>query len=289
MKFQSKIIIFSQREPGLRARRSQMIKKITLFLTIILAYSTVFYAQDKAAEDKKAFESALQANWQKVFFDPGTGNWEDLWFLDGQIASVSNSQNGMQLTAGPKFLNDAHHMVLWTKDSFEGDLKIEYDFTRLDFETRCVNILYIQATGSDKGVYKKDISLWKEYRQVPAMSKYFSYMNAYHISYAAFPNTGNDRESYIRARRYMPETGGLQGTELKPDYFPEDLFAPGIPHKVTVIKKDRDLFMKVSNAEQDYYCHFENPDLPVITEGRIGLRLMFTRSSRFANIRISEL
>ena len=38
----------------------------------------------------------------------------------------------MTLTAGPEFRNDAHHMVLWTKDSFEGDLRIEYASTRLD-------------------------------------------------------------------------------------------------------------------------------------------------------------
>ena len=31
-----------------------------------------------------------------------------------------------------------------------------------------------------------------------------------------------------------------------------------------------------------------NPDLPVITEGRIGLRHMFTRSARYANFRVSR-
>jgi hypothetical protein len=30
-----------------------------------------------------------------------------------------------------------------------------------------------------------------------------------------------------------------------------------------------------------------NPKLPVITEGRIGLRHMFTRSARYKNIKIS--
>jgi hypothetical protein len=180
-------------------------------------------------------------------------------------------------------------MVLWTKESFEGDVKIEFDFTRLDFETRCVNILYIQATGSGKEPYKKDIAEWNELRQVPAMRVYFNHMNAYHISYAAFPNMGDERQSYIRARRYMPELIGLEGTNLQPDYFPDDLFAPGVPHKITVIKKERDLYMKVSNADQTYYCHFMNTDLPIIEKGRIGLRLMYTRSSRFANFNIYKL
>jgi hypothetical protein len=168
-------------------------------------------------------------------------------------------------------------------------VRIEFDYTRLDFETRCVNILYIQATGSGKGPFKEDIAEWSPYRQVPAMRMYFDHMNTYHISFAAFPNMGDDRKSYIRARRYIPEKTGLDGSEMKPDYYPEGLFAPGVPHKITVVKKERNIYMKVSNGQQSYYCHFMNSELPVIEEGRVGLRLMFTRSSRFANIRIFDL
>ena len=260
-----------------------LVKVLFVFLSVASA------AQQTNNKEKQAFENANQQIWQEAFCDSGTEDWTKQWFLDGQIASVSNSAKGMQLTAGPKYLNDAHHMVLWTKESFKGDVKIEYDFTRLDFETRCVNILYIQATGSGKGPFTKDITEWNAYRQSPAMRVYYDNMNTYHISYAAFPNTEDDRESYIRARRYMPNKTGLSGTELKPDYFPDGLFAPGVPHKITVIKKDRNIYMRVVNSEQTYYCHFINPDLPVIEEGRIGLRLMFTRSSRFANFKIYEL
>jgi hypothetical protein len=173
----------------------------------------------------------------------------------------------MTLTAGPEFKNDAHHMVLWTKQSFEGDLKIDYDYTRLDEETRCVTILYIQATGSGKDPYAADISKWGELRKVPSMRSYFDNMNTYHISYAAFPNSGKERKSYIRGRRYMPHKTGLKGTDLEPDFFPEGLFATGVKHHITVIKKDRDLFMRVENPEQVYYCHMTNRKLPVITEG----------------------
>lgn len=193
----------------------------------------------------------------------------------------------MQLTAGPEFKNDAHHMVLWTKESFEGDLKIEYEYTRLDNEIRCVNILYIQATGSGEGPYAKDITQWNELRRIPAMQTYYNNMNTYHISYAAFPNMGDHRSSYIRGRRYMPNQTGLKGTELKPDYFPEDLFATGVPHKITVIKKDRDIFMRIENPVQVYYCHCNNFSLPTITEDRIGLCHMFTRSARYKNFQIS--
>ncbi|MEA2068412.1 MAG: hypothetical protein U9P12_04360, partial [Verrucomicrobiota bacterium] len=159
---------------------------------------------------------------------------------------------------------------------------------RLDDETRCVNILYIQATGSGEKPYVSDITEWNELRRVPAMKMYFNHMNTYHISYAAFPND-EDSTSYIRARRYMPNATGLKGSDLEPDYYPEGLFKKGVPHKITVIKKARALFMRIENPEQVFYCHMTNPDLPSVTEGRIGLRHMFTRSARYRNFRLSAL
>ena len=50
--------------------------------------------------------------------------------------------------AGPVPRENASHAVLWTKQSFAGDVKIEYEYTRTDDANQYVNILYIQATGS---------------------------------------------------------------------------------------------------------------------------------------------
>jgi hypothetical protein len=253
---------------------------------LFLAGCTTTDMQPTLSPDHAAFEQAEHSNWQTVFSDSCTGDWTEQWFLDGEVGTVTTGSDGMELTAGPEFKNDAHHMVLWTKENFAGDVKIEYDYTRLDNETNCVNILYIQATGSGEEPYVKDITEWNELRKVPAMRMYFDHMQTYHISYAAFPND-EDATSYIRARRYMPNATGLKGSDLEPDYFPEGLFETGVPHKITVIKKERDIFMKIENAEQTLYCHMSNPELPAITAGRIGLRHMFTRSSRYKNIRIS--
>jgi hypothetical protein len=192
----------------------------------------------------------------------------------------------MTLTAGPEFGNDAHHMVLWTRESFEGDMKIEYEFTRIDEERRCVTILYIQATGSGKDAFGKDIATWNHLRKVPAMSTYYDNMNAYHLSYAAFGNSGNDRSSYIRGRRYMPHSTGLKGTELVPDYRFDSLFASGVKHHITVIKRSRDIHLRIENPDGVRYCHLHNAKLPVITDGWIGLRHMFTRSARYRNFRV---
>lgn len=241
---------------------------------------------ETSPESHAEFAQLVDADWQEVLNDPGTKDWREAWFLDGEIGTVTNTPKGMELRAGPEFKNDAHHMVLWTKQEFEGDLKIEYEYTRLDSETRCVTILYVQATGSGAGSYSKDILDWAELRKVPSMRTYYNHMNSYHISYAAYPNN-DDTEDYIRARRYMPEANGLRGTDLMPDYFRTGLFAPGVPHKITVIKHGQELFMLVRNDEKQMLCHWKNEAFPPIVEGRIGLRHMFTRSARYKDLRIS--
>jgi hypothetical protein len=240
--------------------------------------------------DRKAFERAAQPQWQEVFFDSGTENWTDNWFLDGEVGTVENTSAGMELTAGPEWGNGRHHMVLWSRAEFEGDLKIEFEFTRLDSEQRGVNIIYIQATGSNEGEYKQDIAEWQELRTTPAMSLYFNNMHTYHISFAASPGTADE---YVRARRYIPGGSGVEGldnTDLELDYFTRDLnlFSPGVPHKFTIIKHAKALFMRIENPDGVYFFHWENTGAPPITEGRIGLRHMTTRSARYKNFRVSK-
>lgn len=261
---------------------------IRALVTVLLMPLAVLAAPDPA-KDHAAFEEAATGPWKEVFFDEGTGDWRDKWFLDGEIGAAENSPAGLRLSGGPRFGQDAHHTVLWTKDSFEGDVKIEFDYTRLDFENRAVNILFIHATGSGTGPHDRDISKWNELRKVPAMKTYFNNMHLYHVSYAAFPLDGIDTTAYIRGRRYMPGTGkGLEGTDFTPDYFPRGLFEPGVPHHITVIKRGTDLLMRIENNQQVYHCKMSNTALPTVTEGRVGLRHMYTRSARYKNFRISE-
>ncbi len=236
--------------------------------------------------EKVLFDGAMAGDWKGVFEDTCTGNWKEKWFLDGKVATVKNGKDGMVLTAGPEWKNDAHHMVLWTKDEFQGDLKIEYDWTRQDEEARGVNILYVQATGSGKAPYAKDITRWNDLRTVPAMKTYFNNLNTYHISYAAFPDTEKPSLSYIRGRRYMPHKTGLKGSNLQPEYESNTLFATGIRHHITVIKTDRAMFIRVKTPTETIYGHTYNTLLPIISEGRIGLRQMFTRTSTYKNFSI---
>lgn len=267
-----------------------------LYQTLVAAVCSALACQAIAEpitsrESQQRFGSLRSQVWQSVFEDPCTEDWTQRWKLDGQKASVTNQSDGMTFRAGPVAKENASHAVLWTKRSFQGDIRLDYEYTKLDDRVEAVNILYLLATGSGAEGYEKDIFRWSDQRQVPAMSQYFNHMNLLHISYAAFgiPNT-DPQDDYIRARRYMPETGkGLRDTDLKPDYLRTGLFAKGVPHQITVIKSGNDLFMHVRNNNKQLLCHWKTDDFPAVTEGRIGLRHMWTRSARYKHFRVSQL
>jgi hypothetical protein len=259
-------------------------KKVILILTLACLMSGT-HAQEKA------FRKLQQLDWKETFYDTGTGDWQENWKLDGQKARVFNTPLGMEFYAGPVPAEDSSHSVMWTRKSFSGDVKLEYEYTRLDAATKYVNIIYIQATGSGKGDFCEEIFEWSELRRVPAMRMYFNHMNTYHISYAAFGNTNLEAPNdYIRARRYMPESGnGLQGTDLAPDYFKSGLFQPGVRHKITIIKHGNDLYMEIIGPHKRMLCHWKNTSLPPVEQGRIGLRHMASRNARYKNFRVSEI
>lgn len=245
----------------------------------------LFASASAHSQDAQRFEQLLNLDWREDFHDPFTEDWRKRWFLDGQKAQVIHSDQGMDFQAGPVRGEDASHAVLWTKDTFEGDLRIEYEYSRLDNSGKSVTILYIQATGSGESGHDKDISKWSDRRVVPAMSQYFNHMNLYHISYAASKMDGR-----IRARRYLPETGNrLKGTALMPDYFRTGFFQTGVRHKITVVKHGVDLFMRIEAQGKTALFHWNTSTHPPITEGRIGLRHMWTRAARYLDFRVLNL
>lgn len=261
-----------------------------LVCLIVLQTSTILAGGATAEADWKAFTQLSNADWAEVFHDPCTQDWKVRWTVDGLKASVTNCPKGMDFRAGPIRKEDASHAVMWTKRSFKGDIRLDYEYTKLDDAVEAVTILYLQATGSGAEGFDSDISLWSDKREVASMRMYFNHMHLHHISYAAF-KVGNDvpGSDYIRARRYMPETkDGLKNTDLVPDYFNTGLFKKGVPHKITVIKNGDDLFMHVRNDEKQMLCHWKTNPFPRVEEGRIGLRHMWTRAARYRDFRISQ-
>lgn len=245
--------------------------------------------KDKKQEQWEFDRLNDSVEWTVRLSDPCTDNWQKHWFLDGELATVDNSDKGMNFRAGPVNRDDAHHAVLWTKKTFAGDVKIEYLYTRTDSQKINVNILYIQANGIGEAPYETDISAWSELRRVPTMSTYYRNMNALHISYAAFKMVNEDANAdYIRARKY-PATADtpFKQTVIPPSYDQTGLFLPGEMYQITVIKTDARLFFHVKSKTGENLYTWQLEDTESIKEGRIGLRHMFTRSAQYKDVQIS--
>ena len=293
--------------------------KYEWILTIFVLILTTSMGPAKTPRENKSMEHRFselsELNWKQEFFDSCTEDWRKRWLLDGERAIVKNSPQGMIFSAGPVEKDHASHAVIWTQKSFVGDVKIEFDYTRMDTINRNVNILYIQATGIGRGPYDKDIAKWSYLRAIPYMKSYFQNMNLLHISFAAY-DRDDPKKDYVRARRY-PVKPDLKFNEItiEPDNFETGLFEPGIVHHFTVIKKGHDLYMKVApfpsslplrlptqggaagegSKSRQGHCvgarlfYWNTSRFPPVTEGRIGLRHMWTRCSRYKNVRVSTL
>lgn len=234
---------------------------------------------------KKRFQALEKEPWIVLLEDSGKDDWNSRWFFDGKASSVTNTPSGMELLSGAESLGDAGHCVLWTKESFRGDLRVEYDFTRLDSSEKGVDIIYLQASGSGEHPFAEDILEWAGLRKIPAMNLYFDHMHTYSVSYAV----GMPGSEYVRLRRYLPNQRGLEGTEVPPAFGRTDLFGMGILHRMTFIKHGQEIFLRVRVGEREGFYYWKNDLLPPVESGRVGLRQMAGKKGLYASVRISTL
>jgi hypothetical protein len=240
--------------------------------------------------DSADFEVLNQSTrWQLKFNDPCTENWMSKWFLDGLHADIKNTNEGMLFSGGNVEGDDAYNAVLWTKDSFKGDVKIEYSYTKTDTKTIWATILYIQATGIGIAPYSEDITQWNNLREIPAMKTYYTNMKAIHVSYASYDNKNTDiKKDYVRVRKY-PVIAGQNfnaTTEIPSASFETGLFNPNETYQITIIKTNEKLYFKVVGGEISKLFSWDLSNSPPITEGRIGLRHMHTRSALYKNFSV---
>ncbi|MCM8531780.1 MAG: DUF1961 family protein [Lentisphaeraceae bacterium] len=257
--------------------------KIYFYCILLAGY---IGAEDKQAHEKFAEQNSK--NWQMVFLDPMVSNWQEKWFLDGQFAKVSNSGKYLCLNTESTETNERVFGVLWTKKSFKGDIRIEYDFKNVNKHFKGVNIIYIQATGDGQKDHQEDISKWSDKRTKAIMSNYFLNMHSYHISYAAFGNKPDvEYKDYVRGRRYLPEANqSMKNTKMKGEYVDTGLFKDQQWIHVTIIKNAKELWVEFKHPNKTLLCNFKNETNPSIEKGRIGLRLMPKRVSHFKNFKV---
>jgi len=261
-----------------------MNRKWSIFLVPYLIFA--LHACQQGTENQEFEKIRNSGDWNMAFEDPCTGDWTRQWALDGLIATVENTDRGMHFSAGPEAKNDAHHAVMWTREAFSGDIRIEYDYTRTDRGSGYVNILYIQATGDGEGSYVSDISAWAHLREVPSMRTYFMNMNALHISYAVGSGL-KDSSAYVRARRYpRPDGQPFDVTRIQPSYDGQGQFVPGKTYHITAIKSGQTLWFQAENKDGKELFSWDLSEWDPVCEGRVGLRHMYTRSAIYRDFRI---
>jgi len=120
------------------------------------------------------------------------------------------------------------------------------------------------------------------------MKTYYDNMNLLHISLAAFETRNGQTTDYIRARKYpvAPKANFNTTTEIPPAFFNTGLFLPGKTYKITVIKAGRKLYFSVTGDGVSKLFSWDTSGFPDVTEGRIGLRHMFGRTSVYRNFRV---
>lgn len=257
-----------------------------LFLCSLLVATTL--CADEASD---RFAQLLERSGPVIWAPAADTDWRKDWFLDGERGRVVPTAEGFELRAGPTPGANADHVVLWSQPEFSGDLRIDFDYTRLDTATRDVNILYLFARGSGTPPYVEDLATWADLRRAePRMAWYFNHVATYHISFAAFGDKGHPGVDYVRARRYLPETKAyLSGTDFEPDAFATGLFRTGETYHFTVIRAGDDLFLRVAGDGRERLFHWSTAKHPRLEAGRIGLRHMAGRAARYENVVVRRL
>lgn len=223
-------------------------------------------------------------DWQLEFEYVGSGPWSEHFVVDGVRAEIQQTDAGFIFASGPVPLDAGCNTVMWTRRSFAGDLRMEFDYTRLDTMDKYATLLYFQARGI--GDMPEDITEWADRRIVPIMRTYFQNMDLLHLSFAALREDGD----YLRVRRYpaTPERP-FDRTEVGEAVFNTGLFIPGVRYRMTVTKTDAELAVEVSPPETDDapFSHtWSLADEPPTGTGPIGIRQMHARCARYENVRI---
>ena len=120
------------------------------------------------------------------------------------------------------------------------------------------------------------------------MSLYIKTMNLLHISYAAYNFNDPEHIDYIRMRKYPVVQGQRfsKTTEIPPASFGTGLFVPGVTYKITAIKTHKKFYFNVEGLKDTILFSWDIVNYSPVTDGRIGLRHMFTISAMYKNFKV---
>ena len=234
-----------------------------------------------------------------LFNDTMAKGWQQNWFLDGQNAVLEHRDGGLDFITTESEVDkkvdrapfDAQHAVLWTKQEFEGDIRISYTYTMLA-DCSWQKLIYVQARGIGSGPYVEDIYAWRNLREVARMDKYFNYMNLIGLSL----------RDQIRCRRY-PWSDVDRGLKLDSEFLPRgENKGMEIGHDLDVVveKRQASIMLRITDRETSQHVVDHTWDLTngkvledrtpkFVEKGRIGLRLMGGHKINFRHFKVERL
>ncbi|PXA03532.1 hypothetical protein DDZ13_11150 [Coraliomargarita sinensis] len=233
-----------------------------------------------------------------LFEDSMADNWEENWFLDGKRATLEHREGGLAFITTTSVVDkrvdrlpfDAHHAILWTRQEFEGDIRITYTYTRLP-GCSWQKLIYVQAQGIGENPYVEDIYAWRRLRDIASMDKYFKYMDLIALSL----------RDQIRCKRYpwMDMNGNDLDNEFKPRGENKGL-PDGLPLDVVVEKREKSIMLRITDTVTGEPVVDHTWDLtdeqvnknrePVyIDKGRIGMRQMGGHKMLLRNFKVERL
>jgi hypothetical protein len=243
--------------------------------------------------------SETQTNSTVLFEDSMMSDWQKNWWLEGRKATLEHRKEGLFFSGGTvtKSMDreeyHAHHAVLWTKQVFEGDIRITFEMTRIDTSNYGNTLLYILAQGIGTPDYPQDISTTRGTRDIPAMDKYFTYMDLLSLSF----------RKNLRARRYPLRSADPDAEPVGDTVYPHVDYigmVPGKTYLVDVKKQGPSLTLRLSDKQtgEEYANHTwdmtqvgkeGNKTAPVLNKGRIGLRHMSTKQFIYKDFKVEQL
>ncbi|HAV13753.1 MAG TPA: hypothetical protein DCX06_09750 [Opitutae bacterium] len=247
--------------------------------------------------DQESKTAHTKPNETQLLRDSMSENWQENWFLDGHKATLEHREGGLYFSAGtvtkrmdPEEYH-AHHAVLWTKQVFEGDIRISYEIMPVDTDGFGNILLYIQAQGIGTHPFTEDITEWNELREIPGMDKYFLNMDLISLSF---------REN-LRCRRYPwkdPEGNWYPGRGIIEPMVDYEPMVPGKSYTVMIEKTAESVRLVLSGTKSGkiYADHTwntsqvsENREPKLIQKGRIGLRHMSTKQYIYRDFLVESI
>ena len=243
-------------------------------------------------------EQIMSETEKKILFDdPMTANWQEQWFLDGDKAVMEHRDGGLAFITDASNVDknkdraafDARHAVLWTRQEFEGDIRISYTFTKLP-GCSWQKLIYIQARGIGEKPFVEDIHAWRELRKVASMEKYFNYMNLIGLSL----------RDEIRCKRY-PWSDVKRKLNFESEFLPRGEnkgMEIGREFHVLVEKRKKSILLRITDLKTgdhvvdhnwDLTQNLEGRDPKFVGKGRIGLRHMGGFKAVYRDFKVEQL